>query len=876
MLYRVKRLFLTVILSLFTTIAVVAQISGAVVDAVTGDSIPSATVSYKAQRVTTIADSKGCFKIDRHNGWNLSVSAVGYKTLKMKIGSDIPSVNYKIQLIPNDNKLGELLVKSKKGKYSRKNNPAVELMKRVIAAKKTTNLKNKSYYRYTKYSKTTLALNNISSNLLEKEGVKKRSWLNGQIEVCEKNGLLIMPFLVQEKVTEEIYRKEPQTEKTKVLGEKASGINELMQTADIATIMSNDTFTPVDLYDNQVRLLRQYFLSPIANDAISFYRYYIVDTVKIDRDSCIHLSFLPNNQQDIGFRGDIYVVNDKTLHLKKARFGLPRASIINFVNNIEIDQEYQRIGLQDDWVLSKNDMFIELSLVGQVFETCVMNTARYYDYSFAKIDDKEFKGKGREIYAADSQRKDDAFWREKRGDINLTAGENHTSSFLDGLRASKGFGWAVWVLKAFIENFIETSPTGKPSYFDIGPVNTIVSFNDIDKFRMRIGGQTTANLHRHLFLKGYYAHGFSTKKNYYNAVFTYAIDPKKYLPTDYPRNNISFETAYDICNPSDKFVTTDKDNVFTSLRWTNTQNMMFYNRQKLSYVFEQQNGFKLEAYAKCEENEAAGALMFKPLSEYDKGVYDGRSWNNYFEYSPKGLHNGKIRTTEFNVTIEYSPGAKFFSTKQRTRAVNRDVPIFTISHTLGIKGLLGGQYNYNVTEAKIYKRFNFSSWGSLTCHLKGGVQWSQVPYPLLIAPAANLSYMSAPSAETFNLVNGAEFMNDRYVSLMLEWKMNGKLFNRIPLLKRLKLREYLAVKTLWGALSDKNNPTLQKNWESPVLMAFPEGYNVMNPKVPYVEGTVGIHNLFRIFNIDYVHRFNYNHLPTASRHGIRFSFEFTF
>ena len=192
---------------------------------------------------------------------------------------------------------------------------------------------------------------------------------------------------------------------------------------------------------------------------------------------------------------------------------------------------------------------------------------------------------------------------------------------------------------------------------------------------------------------------------------------------------------------------------------------------------------------------------------------------------------------------------------------------------MGVK-LLGGQYHYNLTEAGIFKRFWMNSWGKIDAYAKAGIQWNKVPYPLLIMPAANLSYITQD--ETFNMINNMEFLNDRYASLHVSWDLNGKLFNRIPLLKKLKWREYLGVKTLWGKLSDKNNPNLLANSGDPAVWAFPTGSYVMDPKRPYVELIAGIHNIFKLLHVEFVHRCNYNSLPTAKKNGGRFMLRVTF
>lgn len=866
-------IYLTITLWTLISTTVHAQLTGTIIDSETGDSIPYASVSYKGHRIAVSAKANGTYSIQRHNGWKLTFSAVGYKPHVEYITEKTKEHNLDVLLIPDTKQLSEVLIKSKKSKYSRKDNPAVEFMRRVIAAKKKTDLRQKDFYSYTKYDKVKFAFNNINPLNTESKFFNNKPWLREQVEICGLNGRFILPILMEEKVTQELYRKDPSAEKSIVLGEKSQGINEFFETGDIVNVMLNDVFSPIDIYEDQVRLLRQRFTSPIGKDAIAFYRFYLTDTLIVDRDTCIQLSFIPNNQQDFGFRGELYVVKDSTLRVKRVKIGIPRSSAVNHVDNMDIVQEFGAAE-NGEWVLKANDMFIELSFIGGLGEMAVISNSRHYDHNFAPIDPKKLKGKVKEVVDARAELQDDTFWSYHRGGQTLTKGESHIGSFIDGMKHIKGFGWGVWVLKAFVENFIETSPTGKPSYFDIGPVNTLVSQNEMDGLRMRIGGQTTANLCPHLFYKGYFAHGFNTKREYYNATFTYSFNRKKYLPAEFPRRNIVLESSYDICSPSDRFVHTDKDNMFTSFKWSKSSKMMFYNTQKLSFVREELNGLKFEGYLKTEENEATGGLFFKTLDTYDV-PYDGKTWENYYAFDEHSLHNGKMRITEVQLSVQFSPGAKYFNTKQRQLPVNREAPVFTVSHTMGIKGLLGGQFHYNTTEAKIFKRFFLNSWGILNCYVNGGIQWSQVPYPLLMAPATNLSFFNT-SAETFNLIDNSEFMNDRYASLNLSWELNGKIFNRIPIIKKLKWREFLAIKSLWGGLSAKNNPANPENWTSNVLMAFPEGYYIMDPNTPYVEGAAGIHNIFKFFSVDYVHRFNYINHPGVSKNGIRFAFKFTF
>lgn len=832
-------------------------ITGVVVEESTGDTIPFPSVQYKKEKIATSGNAYGRFSIKRLNGEKLTFSAVGYQELTILIGPNTPS-EMKITLKTDTKQLKGVTVKTKRSKYSRKNNPAVELMKRVIAAKKRTDLANHDYYQFNKYQKITFAINDIKPTELENEKLKKKKWLINQIETCPYNNKLILPLSVDETVTRNIYRKDPKTEKSIIMGQSSSGVNDLIETGDILNNVLKDVFTDVDLYDDQIRLLQYPFTSPIGKDAISFYRFYIVDTVYVDRDKCFHLQFLPNNQQDFGFRGEIWILADSTLHVKRCNLTLPKKSDVNFVDNLQIIQEYTRLP-EGDWALTTDDMFVEMSIAKFLTKAIVIRTTRMSDYAFDELPDKLFKGKTKVLHESNAMMRDEAFWDKYRS-VELTKSESSMDAFINNLSQQKAFKYIIFGVRAFIENFVETGSQNHPSKVDIGPINTMISSNFIDGVRTRISAQTTANLNPHWFLSGYYARGWDSRKNYYKGELTYSFNKKEYLPREFPKRTLTFTSTYDVCSPSDKFMHTDKDNVFTALKWTKVEKMMFYNRQQLSFEREEEWGFRTTISLKTEENEACGDLFFKPLSMV--GMEDAMTGQ------------GKFRTTEARIELRYAPGETFINTKQRRLPVNLDAPVFTLSHTTGIKGFLGGDYDYNFTEASIYKRLWLNSWGKIDILAKGGIQWNKVPFPLLIMPAANLSYII--SDETFNLINNMEFLNDRYASLDISWDLNGKIFNRIPLLKKLKWREWLGIKCLWGTLSDKNNPTLAANAGDGMLMEFPEGSYIMDSKRPYIELIAGIHNIFKIIHIQYVHRLNYNHLPTATKNGVRLMMRLTF
>ncbi len=839
-------------------ISVSAQnIQGVVTDSLTNEPIPYLSVFYEGKGVGSITDNDGNYKVETRKGWNkLTFSAVGYVT---KVVNIIPGVtkNLNVRMRPDDIMLDEVVVKPKREKYSRKNNPAVELMKKVIAHKKNNKLSENDYYQYNKYQKITMSLNDVTPEMLEKGMYKKMPFLKDQIELCEETNKFILPISVDETASQKIYRKHPKSEKTIIKGMSSTGVNELFATGDMLSTVLKDVFTDVNIYDNDIRLLQYPFISPISSsDAISFYKFYIMDTTFVDKDKCFHLTFVPNNSQDFGFTGHLYVLADSSYTVKKCTMNLPKKSGVNFVDNMDIIQEFEQLP-NGEWVLKTDDMIVEMTLMKIMQGFQIRRTTRYSDYAFDELPQQLFKRKGAEIKEADAMMRGDDFWNQYRP-VPLTQTESSMDMLVKRLEQMPGFKYVIFVLKAFIENFVETGTKEHPSKVDIGPVNTMISNNYIDGLRLRMSAQTTANLNPHLFFKGYYAYGFKDHRSKYMGEVEYSFNKKEYLPREFPKNSITFSYQYDVMSPTDKFLKTDKDNVFVSFKTSTVDQMSYVRNIALKYENETQFGLKTTVEVKHSTDEPTGGLAYITNDDQKTLVPE-------------------IQTMEASLAFRYAPGETFVNTKQRRIPVSFDAPVFTLSHTAGFKGVLGGEYNYNLTEIGLYKRFWFSSWGKIDMFVKSGAQWNKVPFPLLIMPAANLSYIL--QRETFNLINNMEFLNDRYASLDVSWDLNGKIFNRIPLLKKLKWREAIGFKMLYGHLTDKNNP--MKHPGDSELFLFPTRDGrptsfVMDPKTPYMECSVGIHNIFKILHIDYVRRLNYLDHPDANKWGVRFMVMMTF
>ncbi len=870
----IKKVTLFCLLFLVWALQSFAQIQGVVKDEDTGEPIPFVNIFYEGKGVGCISDIDGRFKVDKMVEWKeLTFSSVGYTTKAVPITAKTEYLNVSLKVM--DHTLDEVVVRPKREKYSRKNNPAVEMMKKVVAAKELDDLKQKDYYSYNIYQKLTLALNNITADSLrESKLFKQYPFFREQVEYCAETDKNILPLSVDETLTQTVFRKKPESEKNIIKGLNSTGVNELFNTGDMLTTVLKDVFQNVNVYEDRVRLLQYPFDSPISDNGIGFYRYYIMDTTYVEHDKCFHLSFVPNNSQDFGFTGHLYIMADSTFRLKKCVLNLPKKTDVNFVENMQILQQFGALP-SGEWVQLTDDMLCELNFFGGHF--MVRRVTHNSDYSFLEVPERIFKKKGKEIKDVNAMMRNDEFWSRYRA-TELTQSESNMSGFVDNLAKIKGFKYVLFGLKALIENFVETGTKDHPSKVDIGPINTILTSNFIDGTRLRASAQTTANLNPNWFFKGYVAYGFKDEKMKYLGQVEYSFDKKGYLAREFPKHAIAVSYQYDNMLPSDKFINTDKDNMFTSLKWAK-QDLYNYERKfTINYEHERESGLKTHAMLRHANYEPCGNLFYRTMageSQLQKAIADGTMKGDVFMHTPYNTKD--ITITEATLGVRYAPGEAFINTKQRRLPINLDAPVFSLSHTFGLNGILGSEYKYNFTEAGAYKRLWLGSWGNIDTYLKGGIQWNKVPFPLLIMPAANLSYIIQDG--TFNLINNMEFLNDRYASLDVSWNMQGKLFNRIPLLKKLKWREFIGVKCLWGELSDKNNPFLEENRNDDVLMMFPGHYRangiyeyssaVLDPKKPYVEVCAGIHNIFKLLHVEYVRRLNYKNLPTANKWGIR-------
>lgn len=820
------------------------HISGLLVDSITNEPLPFAAVFLKGSDRGTMTDENGRFDINTSvNFINVSVSLMGYNNKEVFVTKG-ESNNITIQLVPTGVALNELVVKPKKEKYSKKNNPAVAFAKRVMAKKKQYDPKNHPYYSFEKYYKLTCGLTGFSN---DKESwiLKKFKFLHEFMDTSEVSGKRILPMSIKERVSTESYRLNPESHKEYIKGVKRAGIDEVFDEESIQRFLE-DVFREINIFSNDVTFMQNRFVSPLSNIGIDFYKYYLNDTVTINGVKCIDLSFSPFNPQSFGFNGRIYVVaDDTTMFVKKVKMNVPKDINLNYVEKIYIEQDFEKAP-DGSRLKTRDDMTVEFRIIPATQELYARRVAIYSDHSFDKPQDESiFKKEATKITATDANYMPEEFWKDNRK-TPIKESENSVKHILARLRQVPLFYWGEKVVVTLVSGYI---PTSKESKFDFGPMNTTISGNTLEGLRLKTGGMTTANLNDHLFARGYVAYGFGDKKWKYSGQLEYSFNKKKYHNLEFPIHSLRLLHKYDLDHLGQHYLYTNDDNVFLALKRMPDKAVTYKRTSELEYKLETESGFSIAAGMKFDIQEASKFIPF--VDGY------GKTYDNYKE-------------TSFSITLRYAPGETFYQTKTYRIPINLDAPVFTLSHTYAPKGFLGSKYCINKTEVGVQKRFWLSAFGYTDIILKGGKIWSNVAFPDLMLPNANLSYTIQP--ESFVLMSPMEFMNDRYLSWDITYWANGAIFNRLPLIKYLKLREAFSFRGLYGKLKDSNNPA--NNLE---LLRFPD-MNNSSPmdKTPYMEMGVGIDNILTCLRVDYVWRLTYMNRANIDRRGLRIQLHFTF
>jgi hypothetical protein len=848
---RVFKLFAFVI-ALFVMNNIYAQetvVKGIVVDSITQRPVQGVSVYFLKGR-GVVTDSLGRYMIITNTSINkVVVSSVGFRQVQFTVNRyKMQELN--IELGPDPALLTNVTVNTnKRAKYRNKDNPAVELIRNVIENRENNRIASYDYVEYEQYEKIQAALSNANDKVTNTRLLKKYNFLFENRDSTKLNGKVLMPIYLEERLSKQYMRKNPSTTKSMILGEKKVNFGSYIDNEGLSSLL-NRLYENIDIYENNIPIFAYQFLSPIANSAPTFYMYYIRDTITDEYGTkLVKLYFTPRNTNDLLFRGNMFITLDGNYAVQKINMFISKNANINWIKELHADLEFER-GEDKRYHLVKSDLMADMGLSknstsGGFFGE---RTVSYKGFSFNKPrPDSLFQGpavvRNEEVIA----KMPDSFWQAKRHNP-LSGPESKVYSNIDSLEKMPSFRRTMALLTLLFAGYGNLGPV------EIGPVNTFYSFNPVEGFRLRFGGRSTPAMSKRLYFETYGAYGFNDKqwKGFLSA--TYSLNNKSIYT--FPMNYIRISAQSDTKIPGQDLEFVQEDNFLLSFKRGNNERWLYNNIYQAEFVKEFKSRFSYSIGFKNWHQQPAGILTYTKTTNG----------------APENVQN--VITTELNAQVRWAPNEKFYQGKIYRIPIFTKYPIFTLSAAAGVKGLLGGQYNYQKVDLRIEKRNYMGRLGYADATFEAGYTFGQVPFPLLTVHRANQTF--AYQLNSYNMMNFLEFVSDRYASFTWVHHFMGIVFNRIPLLKKLKFREVASFKVLFGGVRSENNPLLNSS-----LFAYPTLNGVtstfaLDPTKPYMEASVGVENIFNILRVDFVKRLSYLDNPGISPYGIRTRFRFDF
>lgn len=816
-------------------------VSGKVIDDLTGDPLPFVSVIIKGTTAGTITDSEGKFRFETSvKATELNFSFIGYQTEIRIIAPGRENI-FNIRLKLSSISLNEVIVKYEKKEYKNKDNPAVELIQNVIDHKSKNRAESFDFLEYKKYEKVQFALSNISENFQQSNMFNKFSFVFDNLDTTKRIGNAVLPVFIKETLSSHYYRKNPEANKEIVLAEKTIDLEKYLNNRGAANYL-NYLYQNINIYDNEILFLTNKFLSPVAGTAPAFYKYYIIDTLSVNNITCIRLFFQPRNKSDFLFHGNLYITMDSTYAIRKIDMGINKDINIDWVQDISITQDFVPSG-NNNWILSKDEISIDFGVMRNSTGLYGQRTISYKDYKLnVPIAAGVFRGPDR-VERIDTSSYNKTYWEANRL-VPLTKSEKQVYSTIDSLNQMPEFRRRMDIITMFTAGFLNL---GK---FEIGPTSSFYSYNTIEGSRFRFGGRTTPDFSKKITLDGYLAYGEEDKSFKYNAGVTYSFTPRTIY--QFPVNSIRISYQKDVKIPGQELNFTQQDNIFLSLKRGISDKMFFNNTLKTEYLYEFENHFSYSAGFSFTKQAPYGKLEFTSA--------DALAANSQINH---------ININEAFVNLRYAPNETFYQGKQYRASFPNKYPVIQLKIAGGDE-LIGNSYDYLRMQLSISRRYYVSILGYTDMTLEAGKIFGNVPFPLLFMHRANQTY--AYQRGSYNLMNFLEFVSDQYASINIDHSFNGFFLNKIPLIKKLKFREIVTCKVLYGSLDSKNNPDIRSDmFKFPVDGAgVPLTYTLTSR--PYIEAGFGFSNILRIFRVDFIRRFSYLGNPNVDKNGFRVQF----
>ena len=805
----------------FTTYAQNYTITGKVFDVDSREPLPFVPVLIKGTTVGGTSDFDGRFIIKTTKlGDSIVASYMGYKktTRAIKVGIN-QEVN--MPMVLEGVNLLEVVVKPGE-------NPAHRIIRNVIANKIVNDRSRLGAYQYETYNKVEFDLNRIPKEMQNRKLFKPVKFIFENVDSVNSGEKPSLPIFIVESISDFYFRTNPTLKKEVIKASKLTGL----ENTSISAVMG-DMYQNINIYDNNILVFNKQFTSPISDNGFFYYKYYLEDSLFIGNTWCYHIRFKSKRPQELCFSGNMWIA-DSTWALKRLEMTIPKDANINFINAANIIQEYNRV--DNTWMLSKDRLIIDFALNAKKIGIYGRKTTSYKNFEINKPKDTKFYEFGDKIVVEDSASlRTAAFWDTNRHD-SLSVREKKIYHMIDTIKSLPVYKTWVDILTLFVSGYKEVNN------FEIGPYFNLVSYNRVEGLRLRFGGRTSTKFSKWYQLEGYVAYGTKDEKYKYSIGFKSFISKKKHRSMV----GMNFKSDYEILGQSQNGFS--QDNIFASLFRTSPLT-------NLTRVDNVNAWFEKDWIDGLSSKITFAGRTIRPLAA-----------NTYHYYKNDGSVGTKefINNTEIRVNVRFAYKEKFINGDFRRLSLGTKWPVIQVNYAKSLQNAFKGEYDYQKVVLKLSDRIRLVSLLGYTDYTaEVGQIFGAVPYPLMELHGGNETYVY--DALSYNMMKYYEFASDKYAAVGLFHHFEGLFFNKVPLIKKLKWREVVTCKALWGSVNNINRNTL----------IFPSSLHALGNE-PYIETSAGIENIFKIFRVDVLWRTTYKRVSFYDNFGVKFGFQLTF
>lgn len=812
------------LLVFFPVFSQTTRVTGRIFDATTKEPLPFVNIVLKGTATGTTSDFDGNYSLSfTVPADSITISYIGYVPVTKAIKRGTSQV-INVELQSSAIGLEEVVVNPGE-------NPAHRIIRAVIANKDKNDREKLDAYQYEVYNKVEFDLNNIPPDFRKKKVFKPIEFIFDNIDSGKVGEKPFLPLFMTESLSDYFYRRDPRTKKEVIKASKVTGV----ENASVSQFMG-EMYQQVNIYDNTILVFGKNFISPISDNGLLYYRYYLIDSMFIGENRCYQIQFKPRRKQELTFSGNLWIA-DTTFAIKRLEMTIADDANINFINNLNVVQEYAYVPYDSAsdkraWMLSKDKLVIDFSLKEHDKKDQEMGfygrkTTSYKNFVINQPRPDDFYSRTDNLVVeAGAYQKDTEFWEAARHD-SLSKTEKQIYAMVDTIQTLPVYKTWVDVITIFVSGY---KVWGN---FEFGPYYNTLSFNSVEGVRLRVGGRTSNQFSKWYELNGYLAYGTKDEKFKYSLGFRSFISKK-------PRQMVgmNYKNDYEILGQSQNAFT--QDNILASV----------FRRTpltKLTGVEEVQAWYDREWFTGFNTKMSFVSRTMVPLGD--------------FRYEFKEA-DGTVRvkdniiTSEIRLNARFAYDEKYVEGEFTRTSLGTKWPIVQMQYGYGIKDLFASDYSYHRLSFNIDDRFRINPLGYTDYYIEAGKTWGRLPYPLMVLHPGNESYVYDFYA--YNMMNYYEFVSDEYATLYMFHHFDGFFLNKIPLMRKLKWREIVSGKVLVGRVSDKNRETL----------IFPEHLYELD-RGPYYEAGVGLENIFKIFRVDAMWRLSYLDNPNISKFGIR-------